>query len=105
MATAHQPGRSPEISQLLEHAVPIRAAVTAAGGSHPRVIGAAVRGEAANAGHVTLLISDQPKLSLLRLVNLEAELAAMLHLSVDVWTEEAFRPEERARYLAEAMSL
>ena len=104
MATAHHAGQSPELGEVLEHAAPIRAAVAAAGGSNPRVIGAAVRG-GTTAGHVTLLISDQPKLSLLKLVNLEAELAAMLRLNVDVWTEEAFRPEERARYLAEAMSL
>ena len=105
MATASVVPSSPDLAFVQRHADAIRAAVARAQASNPRLIGAIVRGETPIDGRIDLLVNQAPRLSLLRLVDLETELSAILGVGVDVTTDGGLTPVERQRYAAEAIAL
>lgn len=105
MATAHPARDFFDLHHVREHAADVRDAIEQAGASQPRIAGPVARGERTQDNSVDFLVSSKPSLSLFTLVTLEARLSALLGMNASVWTEEGYRPEERARYVAEAVGL
>lgn len=105
MATATPYPDSFNLNFVRQHAEIIRQSVEAAGASDPRIVGDLARGLTPRDNNLDLLVSDQPTLSLLDLVALEERLSLILDMDVSVWIEEGYRPDERARYVAQAVPL
>ena len=105
ISTAHPIPEGFDLNFVRANGEAVREAVEAAGASNPRVIGEVARGLTPRDNHLDVLVSSQPRLSLFGLVELEQRLGLILDMDVGVWTEEGYRPDELARYLADALPL
>ncbi len=75
------------------------------GATTVRVFGSSVRGEAGPASDVDLLITLDPRSSLLDLVAIKQELEDLLGKNVDVVTEASLSPYIRDQILREAIAI
>lgn len=105
MATANPIPDGFDLNFVRANGEVVREAVEAAGASNPRVVGEVARGLTPRDDHLDILVSSKPRLSLFGLVELEQRLGLILDMDVGIWTEEGYRPEELARYLADAIPL
>lgn len=105
MATANLVPSDFDLEYVRRHAAAIRAMVERAHASEPRLIGPLVRGEAPADGRIDLLVNAAPRLSLMKLIGLEAELSELLGVAVDVTTDGGLTGGERKLYSAEALAL
>lgn len=96
--------RTPMLERVRAHAPAIREIVERHGASNPRVFGSVARGEDHEGSDVDILV-DNVRLSLLRLVRLEDELASLLGVSVDVVLDEEVPARARPLLTADVMPL
>jgi len=90
---------------LPEHRETIRRLVFEAGMANPRVFGSVVRGEDREGSDLDILVDPAPRASLLAMEKLQAQLAAMTGIKIDLRTAEELHPRFRGKVLAEAASL
>jgi predicted nucleotidyltransferase len=89
---------------LAEHRAEVVAAAAARGASNVRVFGSVARGEDDEASDIDLLVDMNPR-SLLEVIALEREVAAVLGVPVDLGPVDTLRPSIRDAVLAEAIAL
>jgi len=87
------------------HRETIRRLVFEAGMENPRVIGSVARGEDGENSDLDILVDPAPRASLLAMERLQAKLAAVAGVKVDLRTAEELHPRFRGKVLAEALSL
>ena len=75
------------------------------GASNVRVFGSLARGETSTSRDVDILVDLDPDRSLMDLGGLLMDLEEVLHLPVDVATEDMLRPKVRERALLDAVPL
>jgi predicted nucleotidyltransferase len=75
------------------------------GATNVRVFGSLARGETSPSGDVDILVDLDPDRSLMDLGGLLMDLQEVLHLPVDVATEDMLRPKVRERALLDAVPL
>ena len=75
------------------------------GASHVRVFGSLARGGNSSSSDVDVLVGLDPNRSLMDLGGLLMDLRDVLHLPVDVATEDMLRPKLRERALLDAVPL
>jgi uncharacterized protein len=83
----------------------IRQLVSEAGMANPRVFGSVLRGEDTEESDLDLLVDPAPRASLLAMERLQAQLANVAGVKVDLRTPEELHPKFRAQVLAEAAAL
>jgi predicted nucleotidyltransferase len=83
----------------------IRRLVLQAGMSNPRVFGSALRGEDREDSDLDILVDPAPRASLLAMERLQAELANVTGVKIDLRTPEEIHAKFREKVLAEAASL
>jgi uncharacterized protein len=83
----------------------IRQLVLQAGMSNPRVFGSVLRGEDTEESDLDILVDPAPRASLLAMERLQAQLAHVAGVKVDLRTPEEIHPKFRAKVLAEAAAL
>jgi predicted nucleotidyltransferase len=75
------------------------------GASNIRIFGSLARGEHSAASDIDILVDLEPNRSLMDLGGLLMELQSLLHVRVDVATEDMLRPKVRKRALLDAVPL
>jgi hypothetical protein len=80
----------------------IRQLVLEAGMANPRVFGSAVRGEDIEDSDLDILVDPAPRASLLAMERLQAQLANVTGVKIDLRTPEEIHPKFRDKVLAEA---
>ncbi|WP_375428086.1 nucleotidyltransferase family protein [uncultured Sphingomonas sp.] len=93
------------LERVRGHAPAIREIVARHGASDPRLFGSVARGEEHGASDVDFLVDHRPTLSLLGLVRMERELAALLDRDVDVVVDDEVPEKSMARILHDAIPL
>lgn len=83
----------------------IRAATTRRRAANPRVFGSVVRGTDRDGSDLDVLVDALPGATLFDLGGLQADLEAMLSVSVDLLTPGDLPPYIRQRVLAEAQPI
>jgi uncharacterized protein len=83
----------------------IRQLVSEAGMTNPRVFGSVLRGEDTEESDLDILVDPAPRASLLAMERLQAQLASVAGVKVDLRTPEEIHPKFRAKVLAEATAL
>lgn len=73
--------------------------------SNPRVFGSALRGEDREDSDLDILVDPAPRASLLAMERLQAELANVTGVKIDLRTPEEIHAKFREKVLAEAASL
>ena len=90
---------------LQEYRAEILNAALRHGVGNVRVFGSRARGKAGETSDLDLLVTLGEGRSLLDLIGLKQELEDLIHLPVDVVTEQALSPYLRERVLSEAIPL
>jgi uncharacterized protein len=90
---------------LPQHRERIRQLVLQAGMVNPRVFGSVLRGEDTKDSDLDILVDPTPRASLLAMERLQAQLANVAGVKIDLRTPEEIHPKFRAKVLAEAASL
>jgi predicted nucleotidyltransferase len=75
------------------------------GASNPRIFGSVARGDAKASSDIDVLVEMDSERTLVDLVALEQDLAALFGRRVDVVTDGGISPHLRERILAEAVPL
>ncbi len=83
----------------------IRQLVLQAGMANPRVFGSVLRGEDSEDSDLDILVDPAPRASLLAMERLQAQLATVTGVKVDLRTPEEIHPKFREKVLSEAASL
>ncbi len=73
--------------------------------ANPRVFGSVVRGEDTEDSDLDILVDQAPRASLLAMERLQAQLANVTGVKIDLRTPEEIRPKFRDKVLAQAASL
>lgn len=94
----------PMLERIRTHAPAIREIVERHGATNPRVFGSVARGEEREGSDVDVLV-DNVRLTLLRLVRLEDELASLLGVPVDVVIEAEVPARARPYLMAQVVPL
>ena len=90
---------------LPQHRETIRQLVLEAGMANPRVFGSVVRGEDREDSDLDILVDPAPRASLLAMEGLQAQLANVTGVKIDLRTPEEIHPEFRQKVLNEASLL
>jgi hypothetical protein len=90
---------------LPEHRETIRQLVSKAGMANPRVFGSVLRGEDEEGSDLDILVDPAPRASLLAMELLQAQLANLTGVKIDLRTPEEIHPKFRDNVLAQATSL
>ena len=90
---------------LPQHRETIRQLVMQAGMANPRVFGSVVRGEDREDSDLDILVDPAPRASLLAMELLQAQLAKVTGVKIDLRTPEEIHLKFRDKVLAEAASL
>jgi uncharacterized protein len=90
---------------LPQHRETIRRLVLQAGMANPRVFGSVLRGEDREDSDLDILVNPAPRASLLAMERLQAQLAGVTGIKIDLRTAEELHPRFRSKVLAEAASL
>jgi len=90
---------------LPHHRETIRQLVIQAGMANPRVFGSVVRGEDREDSDLDILVDPAPRASLLAMELLQAQLAKVTGVKIDLRTPEEIHLKFRNRVLSEAASL
>ena len=90
---------------LPQHRETIRQLVLEAGMANPRVFGSVLHGDDEEGSDLDLLVDPAPRASLLTMERLQAHLAAVTGVKIDLRTAEELHPRFRSKVLAEAASL
>jgi uncharacterized protein len=90
---------------LPQHRETIRQLVLQAGMTNPRVFGSVLRGEDTEDSDLDILVDPAPRASLLAMELLQAQLANVAGVKIDLRTPEEIHAKFRAKVLAEAASL
>ena len=90
---------------LPQHRETIRQLVIQAGMANPRVFGSVVRGEDREDSDLDILVDPAPRASLLAMELLQAQLAKVTGVKIDLRTPEEIHLKFRNRVLSEAASL
>jgi predicted nucleotidyltransferase len=83
----------------------IRQLVLQAGMANPRVFGSVVHGEDSEDSDLDILVDPAPRASLLAMERLQAQLATVTGVKIDLRTPEEIHPKFREKVLSEAASL
>jgi len=90
---------------LPEHRETIRQLVSKAGMANPRVFGSVLRGEDEEGSDLDILVDPAPRASLLAMELLQAQLANLTGVKIDLRAPEEIHPKFRDNVLAQAASL
>jgi len=90
---------------LPQHRETIRLLVMQAGMANPRVFGSVLRGEDGEDSDLDILVDPAPRASLLAMEMLQAQLAKVTGVKIDLRTPEEIHFKFRDRVLAEAANL
>lgn len=90
---------------LPKHRETIRRLVIDAGMANPRVFGSVLHGDDEDGSDLDILVDPAPRASLLAMERLQAQLAAITGIKIDLRTAEELHPRFRGKVLAEAASL
>lgn len=90
---------------LQQHRETIRQLVVQAGMANPRVFGSVVRGEDREDSDLDILVDPAPRASLLAMELLQAQLARVTGVRIDLRTPEEIHAKFRDKVLAEAANL
>jgi uncharacterized protein len=90
---------------LPQHRETIRRLVLQAVMANPRVFGSVLRGEDQEGSDLDILVDPAPRASLLAMERLQARLASVTGVKIDLRTPEEIHPKFRAKVIAEATSL
>jgi hypothetical protein len=90
---------------LPQHRETIRQLVLQAGMANPRVFGSVLRGEDREDSDLDILVDPAPRASLLAMERLQAQLAKVTGLKVDLRTPEEIHLKFREKVLSEAARL
>ena len=90
---------------LPQHRETIRQLVMQAGMANPRIFGSVARGEDREDSDLDLLVDPAPRASLLAMERLQAQLANVTGVKIDLRTPEEIHPKFRDKVLAEAAAL
>ena len=87
------------------HRETIRQLVLQAGMANPRVFGSVLRGEDGEDSDLDILVDPAPRASLLAMERLQAQLANVTGIRIDLRTPEEIHPKFREKVLSEAAHL
>ncbi len=87
------------------HRETIRQLVLQAGMANPRVFGSVLRGEDGEDSDLDILVDPAPRASLLAMERLQAQLAKVTGVKIDLRTPEEIHPKFREKVLSEAAHL
>ena len=87
------------------HRETIRQLVLQAGMANPRVFGSVLRGEDGEDSDLDILVDPAPRASLLAMERLQAQLANVTGIKIDLRTPEEIHPKFREKVLSEAAYL
>lgn len=90
---------------LPQHRETIRRLVLEAGMANPRVFGSVLHGDDEDGSDLDLLVDPAPRASLLAMERLQAQLATVTGVKIDLRTAEELHSRFRSKVLAEAASL
>ncbi len=90
---------------LPKHRETIRRLVEEAGMANPRVFGSVLHGTDEEGSDLDLLVDPAPRASLLTMERVQAQLANVTGVKIDLRTAEELHPRFRSKVLAEAASL
>ncbi len=90
---------------LSQHRETIRQLVRQAGMANPRIFGSVVRGEDKEGSDLDILVDPAPRASLLAMERLQAQLANVTGVKIDLRTPEEIHLKFREKVLAEAQAV